>query len=298
MNLFLPEGLAPTVCPPEDAGERLLLSRQSGLILEGQALCCTAGHDLLVSYGGVTGRIPRTEAALGIAEGVTKEIAILSRVGKPVCFTVTQLPGCDNVTEPVFSRCAAQRAALHHLSALPAGSVLPAVVTRLEPFGAFLDVGCGVVTMLGLDAISVARIRHPSDRFRVGQQIYVVLRGVDLTRHRVWVSHKELLGTWAENAARFTPGMTVTGRVCRVKSYGIFVELLPNLSGLAEPQEGVKEGDRVSVFLKAIQPERQKIKLLIIDRLPPDDTLPPLPYTRTSGVVTGWQYGLTSPPSP
>lgn len=298
MNLFLPEGLAPTVCPPENAEERLLLSRQSGLILEGQALCCTAGHDLLVSCGGVTGRIPRTEAALGIAEGATKEIAILSRVGKPICFTVTQLPGCDSVTEPVFSRCAAQRAVLCHLSALPAGSVLPAVVTRLEPFGAFLDVGCGVVTMLGLDAISVARIRHPSDRFRVGQQIYVALRGVDLTRHRVWVSHKELLGTWAENAARFTQGMTVTGRVCGVKSYGIFVELLPNLSGLAEPREGILEGDRVSVFLKAIQPERQKIKLLIIDRLPPEDTPPPLPYTRTSGVVTGWQYGLTSPPSP
>ena len=298
MNSFLPEGLTPGVCPPEDARERLLLSRRNGLILEGQALCCTAEHDLLVSYGGVTGRIPRTEAALGITEGVTKEIAILSRVGKSICFTVTQLPGCDPVSEPVFSRCAAQRAALGHLSVLPIGSVLPAVVTRLEPFGSFLDVGCGVVTLLGLDAISVARIRHPADRFRVGQQIYVVLRGVDLARDRVWVSHKELLGTWSENAARFTPGMTVTGRVCGVKSYGIFVELLPNLSGLAEPQEGISEGDRVSVFLKAIQPERQKIKLLIIDRLPPDHAPPSLPYTQTSGVVTGWQYGLTSPPSP
>ena len=42
-----------------------------------------------------------------------------------------------------------------------------------------------------------------------------------------------MLGTWAENAALFSPGQTVTGVVRSVEDYGIFVELTPNLAGLA-----------------------------------------------------------------
>ena len=290
MNPFLPEGLRPNVHQALSAKEELLLARQNGQILEGQAICCTAEHDLLVSFGNIIGRIPRTDTALGIADGSTKEIAILSCVGKTVCFQVKQLPGHDETEEPIFSRCAAQQEMLRHLSCLPLGSVLPATVTRLEPFGAFLDVGCGVISLLGLDAISISHLQHPSERFRGGQQVYVVLRGIDLSRSRVWISHKELLGTWVENAAHFTAGMTVTGTVRGIKSYGIFVELRPNLSGLAEVQDGVSLGDRVSVFLKAIQPERQKIKLLIIDKLPPLNSPTPLEYTQTSGVCSNWHY--------
>lgn len=61
---------------------------------------------------------------------------------------------------------------------------------------------------------------------------------------RVSLSHKELLGTWEENAALFSPGETVSATVRSVESYGIFVELTPNLAGLAEPKAGVRAGSR------------------------------------------------------
>ncbi|UQT47432.1 hypothetical protein M5E87_20845 [Flavonifractor plautii] len=88
---------------------------------------------------------PREEAALGIAEGTTREIAILSRVGKPVCFQITALEESGGVLRPRLSRRRAQQAALDAmLAGLHPGCILPAVVTHLESFGAFVDIGCGV----------------------------------------------------------------------------------------------------------------------------------------------------------
>ena len=104
------------------------------------------------------------------------------------------------------------------------------------------------------------------------------------------LTHRELLGTWAENAALFRPGMTVPGYARGVKDYGTFVELTPNLSGLAECKDGIREGDRVSVYIKSILPERMKLKLLVIDTLPPADVPEPPRYFVTEGILDRWRY--------
>ena len=88
-------------------------------------------------------------------------------------------------------------------------------------------------------------------------------------------------------------GETVVGVVRSVKDYGVFIELSPNLSGLAEYREDLRPGDRVSVYIKAIVPERQKVKLIVIRTLPQDVPLPPLHYYKTSGSVQGWHYTRT-----
>jgi small subunit ribosomal protein S1 len=84
---------------------------------------------------------------------------------------------------------------------------------------------------------------------------------------RLNLTHKELLGTWKENASYFNPGETVSGIVRSIEEYGIFVELTPNLAGLAELKENVQEGQCVSVYIKNIIPEKMKIKLVIIESL-------------------------------
>ena len=81
------------------------------------------------------------------------------------------------------------------------------------------------------------------------------------------MTHKELLGTWQENVSNFSVGETVRGIVRGIEDYGVFVELAPNLSGLAEYKEGVAVGQEVSVFIKSIIPEKMKVKLLIIDTI-------------------------------
>ena len=291
---FLPEGrLLHT--PENEAAcascDGLRRAMEEGTVLEGVAQLCDGAHNLLVSVGPFTGFLPREEAALGIAEGTTREIAILSRVGKPVCFQITALEESGGVLRPRLSRRRAQQAALDAmLAGLHPGCILPAVVTHLESFGAFVDIGCGVPSLIGIENISVSRIPHPDQRFRVGQAIFAVVQELDPKLGRVYLTHRELLGTWAENARRLSPGMTAVGWVRGIKDYGAFVELFPNLSGLAEPREDLREGDRVSVFLKAILPERMKIKLLVIDRLPPEPGPPPLTYFITGARLAHWRY--------
>ena len=180
----------------------------------------------------------------------------------------------------------------YFLERLEPGAVLTGRVTRLDYFGAFVDVGCGIVAMLPIEHISVSRIAHPKERFHTGQKILAVVRAIDREARRITLTHRELLGTWMENASRFRPGETVRGVVRTVKDYGSFIELTPNLSGLADAKERLTPGDGVSVYIKSIRPERMKIKLQVIEKLPPAPP-EPLRYQVTDGKLDHWVY---SPP--
>lgn len=259
-------------------------------IVEGVVLLCDADKGLSVSVGPYTGYIPRKEAALGLEDGRVREIAILSLVGKPVCFVITGISEGQDGPHLTLSRRRAQQLAWERLVRLPLGTVIPITVTHLEPFGAFVDMGCGLPSMIGSERISVARIRHPSERFSSGQYGWAVIWGRDEARNRLTLTHKELLGTWMENAAQFSVGMTVPGTVRGVMDYGLFVELLPNLAGLAEPHKGIRQGDRVSVYIKSLFPNTGKCKLLIIDKLPPAPPLPIHYYIPREMHLDRWDY--------
>ncbi len=293
-NVFLPEGQLINASDNQLAcatHQNLLHAMSDGQILEGIVRLCTAEHSLVVSVGPFTGIIPRKEAALGISEGTTREIAILSRVGKPVCFVITSVEGSEDAPTLLLSRRRAQEKALRHIfKSLHPRQIIPATVTHLESFGAFVDIGCGLISMIGIEHISVSRIPHPGCRMTPGQNIFVWITALDRDLGRVHLSHKELLGTWAENASRIAPGMAVTGYVRGIKDYGAFVELFPNLTGLAEPHEDLQEGDHVSVYIKSIFPERRKIKLRILDRLPKESAMAPLHYYHQDGILDSWTY--------
>ena len=93
--------------------------------------------------------------------------------------------------------------------------------------------------------------------------IKAVVKSIE--NERISLTHKELLGTWAENIEYFSVGETVAGIVRSIEEYGAFIELAPNLAGLAEPKEEIKPGQQASVYIKNIIPARMKIKLIIID---------------------------------
>ena len=288
-KLYPPEGLRP---PSSFTMQGLREALEQGTVLEGTALRCDAGHDLFFSLGGIRGRMPRAEVLAPWISGAQRDIAVLSRVGKPTCFQVSALQA-DEKGAPlaILSRRAVQERAMDFfLEHLCPGSVVTAVVTHLESFGAFLDIGCGIVAMLPIEYISVSRISHPRERFQPGQRILAAVRSVDRERRRITMTHKELLGTWMENASWFSPGETVRGVVRSVKEYGSFIELAPNLSGLADARTDLQQGDGVSVYIKSIRPERMKIKLLAIDTLPPLEGPAPLEYFITQGRLEKWKY--------
>ena len=98
-----------------------------------------------------------------------------------------------------------------------------------------------MVSLLSVDCLSVSRIHHPRERLTVGASLRVVIKSIDTQHNRIFVSLRELLGTWEQNAARFEPGQTVTGIVRSVEDYGMFVELTPNLAGLTELREETRD---------------------------------------------------------
>lgn len=268
--------------------EELYAAAQDGSILESTAVRCDIHHNLIVQLDGMTGVMPREECAIGIDSGQTREIAILSRVGKPVCFKVQKIDG----NTAYLSRRAAQQDALSSMmSTHHPGDVIPVRVTHLEPFGAFVDIGCGLVSLIGIESLSVSRIFHPADRVSVGQLLRAVIVELDAESGRVSLTHRELLGTWEQNAAQFSPGETVCGIVRSVEEYGVFVELTPNLSGLAEQRFPVSPGEMVSCYIKSILPERMKIKLNLIDRIGHAPSVPPpLSYYTDAAHLSAWQY--------
>ena len=235
-------------------------------VLEGIAEVCDAEHNLWVNLGCMRGVIPREEGAIGISGGETRDIALLSRVGKPVCFTVTEIKE-DRFGKlyALLSRRNAQEKCINsYIKKLRAGDVVSARVTHLESFGAFCDIGCGVIALLPINSISISRISHPRDRFFTGEDIKAVVKSIS-DDGKITLTHKELLGTWEENAAAYRQGETVSGIVRSVEPYGVFIELTPNLAGLAEPKNNIFIGQTASVYVKSIIPDKMKVKLIIID---------------------------------
>ena len=162
---YLPEGsymVQPAVRQAFSTLGALRQAQDEGRILEAVAQRCTAAHDLLFDLGIAQGILPRVSCALGIEQGDTREIAILSRVGKPTCFIVTDI---DESTDPPtawLSRTIVQQKAQDRLlDSLRPGDVIPARVTHLEPFGAFVDAGCGVPSLIGIENLPPER---PIDR--------------------------------------------------------------------------------------------------------------------------------------
>lgn len=311
-NTYVPEGLLLSTPRNRELTSSLAgleKAMETGAILEGLALLCDADLNLHIDFPalpGIRAQIPRSEVVFTRPGETVKDIAILTRVGKAVCFKVIGIGEADSEgrVSVTLSRRAAQAAcASAYLADLIPGDIIRGRVTHLESFGAFVDIGCGLSSLLSVDAISVSRITHPRDRLYNGQLIWAVVRNVEALTGRIFLSTRELLGTWEENASRFEPGQTVAGIVRSVEEYGIFVELAPNLAGLAERREGDRAlaeglvGRTAAVFIKSIIPERMKVKLVLIDAYRGEPLpAPKMTYFIRGDKVTHIDRWLYSPP--
>jgi small subunit ribosomal protein S1 len=271
----------------------------NGTVLEETALLCDSEMNLHFDLGGIMGILPKEECVYSRPGEVQKDIAVITRVGKPVCFRVIGIDKESGVPVAHLSRRIVQRDCIReYLSTLTAGDLIRVKITHLEPFGAFADVGCGISALMPVDALSVSRISHPRDRLCCGNFVWAAVKSVDRETGRLFLTQKELLGTWEENAALFTPGQTVAGTVRSIESYGIFVELMPNLAGLAELRPDARDieiGDTAAVFIKSIIPERMKVKLVIIDSYPAPTPPTPPEYFINPDVIDHLDYWEYSP---
>lgn len=291
---YYPEGVNSEYCKRLSKIDDIKASMRNGEILEGRVILCDREHNLHIDFGTMPAIIPHIEGAIGIAEGTTRDIALISKVNKLVCFKIIGFHRNENGTLcSILSRRAVQlECKRDYIDRLALGDIIDARVTHIEKFGAFIDIGAGINSLIPIDMLSVSRISHPRQRVIEGQMIKAMLKKRE--GEKLTFSLKELLGTWQENASLFSVGETVTGVVRSVESYGIFVELAPNLAGLAEPCDDVEIGQSVSVYIKSIMPDKMKIKLVIVERF--DDIAKPcdLNYFEKNDHIDYFRY---SPPN-
>jgi small subunit ribosomal protein S1 len=159
---------------------------------------------------------------------------------------------------------------------LELGNVHDGVVTRLAPFGAFVDIG-GIEGLVHISQISHQRIPDPSSVLQVGQQVKVkVLEIQNLgqgRKERISLSIKALSeDPWPATARQLQIGSDVTGRVTRLVDFGAFIELQPGVEGLVHiselaphriyhPQEVVEVDEEVTVRILDVDLDRRRISL-------------------------------------
>lgn len=162
---------------------------------------------------------------------------------------------------------------------LTQGAPVEGKVTRIESFGAFVDLGGGVEGMIHVSELSHRRVGHPQELLAVGDQVKVaVLRakgGTTRGKERISLSMKVLeKDPWEEVRQQFPEGTVVEGKVEALEDFGAFVEIAPGIRGLvhvseiadrriAHPREALSQGQQVQVVVLEVEVRRRRLRLSI-----------------------------------
>ncbi len=161
----------------------------------------------------------------------------------------------------------------HTLETLAEGKVLKGVVKNITDYGAFIDLG-GIDGLLHITDMSWGRVGHPSEIFKVNDEIDVIVLKYDPATERVSLGHKQLItDPWAAVTERYPVGARVTGKVVSLTDYGAFVELEAGVEGLIHvsemswskrvkhPSKILNVGDAVDAMVLGVDPAARRISL-------------------------------------
>jgi small subunit ribosomal protein S1 len=159
------------------------------------------------------------------------------------------------------------------LETLAEGKVLRGVVKNITDYGAFIDLG-GIDGLLHITDMSWGRVGHPSELFKVNDEIDVVVLKYDQATERVSLGHKQLMADpWTTVMDRFPAGVRVSGKVVSLTDYGAFIELEPGVEGLIHvsemswskrvkhPSKILNVGDNVEAQVLGVDPAARRISL-------------------------------------
>ncbi len=169
------------------------------------------------------------------------------------------------------------------LAKVSEGDVVQGCVTKLMPFGAFIEVAPGVEGMAHISELSWSRVEKTDEIVQAGDMVTVKLLKIE-TREgdtpKISLSIKQVdANPWDNMGSAFKPGDQVMGKVVRLAAFGAFVELAPGVDGLVHisemshtkrvlrPEDVVQEGEQVQVVIKTIDQDSKRISLSIKDGL-------------------------------
>ncbi len=155
---------------------------------------------------------------------------------------------------------------------LTEGQVKKGSVRHLTNFGAFIDIG-GVDGLLHVSEMSWSRIKHPSEVLKEGDEVEVIVQGIDREKEKVSLSLKQLIPSpWSTAASRYLAGQVIQGKVVRLVPFGVFVEIEPGIQGLihisqladrrvAKPEDVVNVGQVINVKVLDVDEAAQRMSL-------------------------------------
>lgn len=155
------------------------------------------------------------------------------------------------------------------LSEIEMGSTVEGIVTGIMPFGIFVDLD-GVEGLVHISEIAWEKVSHPSNYFKVGQKVKVMVLGVDEESNKLALSVKKLTpNPWETVEEKYPVGTKVKGVVSKIVPFGAFVTLEKGLDGLihiSEAEAPLEEGDKVTAVVIQVDGSNQKLALSTRDQ--------------------------------
>jgi small subunit ribosomal protein S1 len=163
------------------------------------------------------------------------------------------------------------------LGKFPVGDKVRGKVTRLAPFGAFVEIAPGIEGLVHVSEMSyLKRVHKPENVVAVGDDIPVMIKSIDPDARRISLSMRDAEGDpWEGVVERYKKGQVVQGVVEKRENFGLFIRLEPGVVGLLpgshlergqdEAAFNAKPGDTIPVIVDAIDLEKRRISLALAE---------------------------------
>jgi small subunit ribosomal protein S1 len=164
-----------------------------------------------------------------------------------------------------------------------AGAKVKGIVSSITNYGLFVEVAKGVEGLVHISEISwTDRINDLKDKYKPGDEVEVYVVSLDKENRRMSLSVKRLeRNPWESIGEQFKVGQKIKGKISNITDFGVFIELLPGVDGLAHisdlswtehidhPADIYKKGQEVEAVVLSVDPEKKKVSLGV-KQLTPD----------------------------
>ncbi len=206
------------------------------------------------------GRIAHPSEMLRISQEIEVQILDVDRDKERVSLGLKQMT--DNPWADIEAR-------------FPIGAEVSGKITKLLPYGAFIEIEKGVEGLVHVSELSwVKRITRPSDVLELDQEIKAVVLGISIEEQKISLGVRQLEeNPWSEIEARYPIGKEIKGEVRNLTAYGAFVGLEEGIDGMIHvsdlswtrkinhPSEMLKKNDEVEAVVLSIDKENQRVSL-------------------------------------
>ena len=252
-----------------DERKRVLENIQEGQIIQGVVKNIT-NYGVFIDIGGIDGllyitdmtwgRIAHPSEVVKIGEKITVKVLSVDRDNNKISLGLKQLTG--NPWEELDP-------------AIQAGSKIKGIISSITDYGLFVEVQKGVEGLVHISEVSwVDRINDLSKNFKVGDKIEALVVSLDKDNRRMSLSIKQLeQNPWVAIGEKFKVGDKIKGTVSNVADFGVFIQLIPGVDGLAHisdlswtehiehPGDHFRRGDEVEAIILSIDEANKKVSL-------------------------------------